>query len=272
MNKVAIFGVPRSGTSWLSQIFNSHPDVCMRHQPLFSYGHKGKLNQMSTQMEIYSFFEDIYNTSDDFVLSVSEVQKGIYPVFIKSKIESHIIFKETRYLHIIENVLLKCPDIKIIGIVRNPLAVIASWFKAPKEFCSQWKILDEWRFAQNKNQNKPEEFFGFEKWKEATENFLQFEKTYPNQFKLVRYDSLNHKSCKTTEELFKFCGLSFNKQVDNFIKDSKSIHSEDPYSVFRSQGDVNKWNDILPSDIVKEVKKELKNSRLQIFLDENFNA
>ena len=37
MKNVAIFGVPRSGTSWLGQIFNSSPMVAYRFQPLFSY-------------------------------------------------------------------------------------------------------------------------------------------------------------------------------------------------------------------------------------------
>lgn len=271
MDKVAIFGVPRSGTSWLSQIFNSHPDVCMRNQPLFSFGHKGKLNQISAQMEIHSFFEDIYHSKDDFTLSVSEVQKGIYPVFIKSKIQSHIIFKETRYLHIIENVLMKCPDIKIIGIIRNPLAVLSSWFKAPREFHPDWNFLDEWRFAPSKNQNKPEEFYGFEKWKEAAENFLQFENSYPYQFKLIRFDSLNRNPFKKTEELFKFCGLNLHNQVDKFIKDSKSIHSADPYSVFRSKADDRQWEKVLPYDIIKEVHKGLNNSPLQTFLKDSSN-
>lgn len=267
MNKVAIFGVPRSGTSWLGQIFNSHPDVCMRNQPLFSYEHKGRLNETSSEIDINCFFEEIYNSHDNFVLMTSDAQKN-YPIFIKSKTQSHIVFKETRYLHIIKNILIQCPDVKIIGIIRNPMAVLASWFKAPREFYPEWSYLDEWRLAPSKNQNKPEEFFGFQKWKEIAENFLQFEKIYPFQFKLVRYESLNHNPYKTSEELFKFCGLSFNKQVDKFIKDSKSIHSADPYSVFRSQVDINKWKYILPNDIVNEVQKALNNSPLQSFLEE----
>ena len=84
MNKVAIFGVPRSGTSWLGQIFNGHPDVCMRNQPLFSYEHKGRLNETSSEFDINCFFEEIYNSQDNFVLMTSDAQKN-YPNFIKSK-------------------------------------------------------------------------------------------------------------------------------------------------------------------------------------------
>ena len=59
VNKLAIFGVPRSGTSWLSQIFNSHPDVAMRFQPLFSYSHKGRVSEDSSSEEISEFFDEL---------------------------------------------------------------------------------------------------------------------------------------------------------------------------------------------------------------------
>ena len=45
LKKIAIFSVPRSGSSWLGQIFNSHEDVSFRMQPLFSYSHKSALNK-----------------------------------------------------------------------------------------------------------------------------------------------------------------------------------------------------------------------------------
>lgn len=50
---IAIFGVPRSGTSWLGQLFNSSERVAYRYQPLFSYAFKGRLNENSTLDEIW---------------------------------------------------------------------------------------------------------------------------------------------------------------------------------------------------------------------------
>ena len=104
MNKIAIFGVPRSGTSWLSQILNSHPDVVLRFQPLFSYGHKGRLTAHSSAEQIRAFFEEILYTQDAYAAMTSEAQKN-YPSFQKSALPTHIAFKETRYIHIIENIL-----------------------------------------------------------------------------------------------------------------------------------------------------------------------
>jgi hypothetical protein len=263
--KVAIVGVPRSGTSWLGQIFNSHPDVAFRFQPLFSYGHKGRLSEHSSADEIRAFFEEILTSKDAFALMKSDVQKN-YPAFVKAAIASHIAFKETRYLHVIENILMQCRDVTILGIVRNPLAVLASWISAPKEYDPAWDLAKEWRGAPGKNQNRPEEFYGFDKWKEVAAMFLRFEVQYPKQFALVRYDELNRSPRAVTRRLFDWCGLDIHAQVEEFLCLSRSRHDADPYSVFRAQASDDKWHDILPGDIVEQILREVQGTLLSIFL------
>ena len=142
MKKIGIFGPPRSGTSWLSHIFNSHPEVALRFQPLFSYGHKGGLSPTSNADEISAFFDAILHSSDPFALMQTEGQKK-YPAFLKADRATHIVFKETRYLNVVRNILECSPDVLIIGIVRNPLATLASWMGAPKEFLASWDIHAE---------------------------------------------------------------------------------------------------------------------------------
>lgn len=271
MNKIAIFGVPRSGTTWLSQIFNSHPAVALRFQPLFSYGHKGSLSERSSAEEIRDFFEEIFCTQDAFALMSTEFQKK-NPTFKKSTTPTHIIFKETRYLHVIENMLAQCSEVKIIGIVRNPLAVLASWISAPKEFNPEWDIHSEWRGAPSKNQNRPEEFYGFDKWKESAEAFLHFKSKFPQQFLLVRYDDLNRAPLDTTTKLFSFCGLEVCGQVEDFISASKSRHDSDPYSVFRAKANDDRWQGVLHDEIVKQIMFELKHTSLDTFLKDGVNA
>jgi hypothetical protein len=267
MKKLAIFGVPRSGTSWLSQIINSHPDVISRSQPLFSFGHKGKLTIDSTRQEINQFFDEIARTQDPFALMKGDMHKS-YPVFDKSVVSTHISFKETRYLNIVENILRQSSEVKIIGIVRNPLACLVSWIQAPKEFKPEWDVLLEWRSAPSKNQGRPEEFFGFDKWKEVAGNFVKFEATFPEQFRLVRYDRLNADPIAITSDLFRFCGLDMHPQVVAFIDASQGAHDPDPYSVFRAKANDTQWLSVLPAAIVNEVRRELVGSPLQTFLAE----
>lgn len=266
MRKVAIFGVPRSGTSWLSQIFNSHPDVAMRFQPLFSYGHKGRLNEISSKEDIDLFFDEILFTQDPFVLMKSEVHRK-YPVFNKAATPTHLMFKETRYLNVIENMLRQCKDTQVIGIVRNPLANLASWIRAPKEFDPSWDVYSEWRFAFLKNQGRSEEFYGFDKWKQITLNFLRYKQEYPGQFYLVTYSDLNQYTLDTVERFFSFCNLKPVKQVEQFIEESQSRHDSDPYSVFRAKASDQEWRDILPSEISEIIISELTGTKLEQFLN-----
>ncbi len=267
MKKIAIFGAPRSGTSWLGHIINSHPDVVLRFQPLFSYGHKGRLSEQSSAEEIRAFFGEILDSHDAFATMKADMQAN-YPTFKKSGRPTHIAFKETRYLHTIENILARCHEIRIIGMVRNPLAVLSSWISAPKEFDPEWNIEGEWRAAPSKNQNRPEECFGFDKWKWAAETFLRFQSQFPEQFSLVRYDELNKAPLDITRVVFDFCGLKLCEQVEDFISASKSRHDSDPYSVFRSEAGDGRWREMLPGEIARQIVAELKDSPLKIFIDD----
>ena len=40
---ILLFGAPRSGTSWLGRILDSHPDTLMRHEPDRSEEHTSEL-------------------------------------------------------------------------------------------------------------------------------------------------------------------------------------------------------------------------------------
>lgn len=263
MERIAIHSVPRSGSTWLGSIFDSHPNVAYRYQPLFSYGHKGKLNPSSTKAEIVNFYQDILRTTDDFVLQKEAISMARVPSFLKDSC-THIAYKEVRYHNILENMLSQDGGLKIIGLVRNPLAVINSWLKAPKEFRSDlgWRIQDEWRFAQKKNQNKPEEFNGFEKWIEATLLFERLKNLYPNQFFLVRYLDLLTQTENAVKEIFAFCGLHFAQQTADFLKLAKQQKNEDAYSVFRSKKTDKRWEKELPQEIIDKIRNTVKKYNL----------
>ena len=91
--KAAVFGVPRSGTTWLGELMNSHPELVYRFQPLFSYEFKDALNEKSSVEDVDLFYRQIREASSDFV-----VREG---GFTKSASPAGVIFKEVRYLHLI---------------------------------------------------------------------------------------------------------------------------------------------------------------------------
>ena len=268
LNKIVIHSVPRSGSTWLGSIFDSNPNVVFRFQPLFSYGHKGQLSEQSKISEIENFFDDILETEDDFVLQKKTKKEGVIPIF-KKHTASTIVYKEVRYHHILKNLLEQDKNLIVIGLIRNPLSVINSWLKAPKEFRKDlgWDEIEEWRFAKKKNMDRIEEFNGFEKWKEVTLLFTELEKLYPNRFYLLRYDNLLVNPKKEVEKLFMFCGLNYTEQTNNFIVSSSNIdHTDEAYSVFRINQDDEKWRLQLNTTIIKEIQKCLIETELEKYL------
>lgn len=261
---IALFGVPRSGTSWLGQILNSSPRVAYRYQPLFSYEFKDRLSEESKKDDIERFHHELKSAKSNFVLQTESIGGERNPLFKKDNIDV-IVWKEVRYHNIIKNLLEKDRDLKIIGIVRNPKSVISSWYNAPKEFKKdEWDLAKEWREAKLKNEGKPEEFFGYDKWKETTKLFQNLQKKYPSRFYLLDYSDLLNNTRTEVKKLFEFCGIEYTKQTDIFLIDgSEKDRSDDPYSVYRKNQTDDKWKTGLPEEISNEIDKDLKGTSLE---------
>lgn len=257
MNKIALHSVPRSGSSWLGSLFDSSPQVAYRFQPLFSYSHKSQIDETSSKSAIDNFFSDIMNSKDKFVLQKQAISEKRVPEFSKTTI-SHIVYKEVRYHHIITNLLEKNTDIKIVGLLRSPFAVVNSWLNAPKEFRIEkgWKAEEEWHFATKKNLGRAEEFNGYNKWKEACFMFLKLKELYPNQFYLVNYDNLIKETVLEVKTLFQFCNIEYTQQTYDFIMKSTSNQTNDPYAVFKQKTNDLGWQSSLPLFIQNEIKND----------------
>ncbi|MCW5898881.1 MAG: sulfotransferase [Flavobacteriales bacterium] len=263
---VSIQSVPRSGSSWLGQIFRSSPRVAYRFQPLFSYAFKGRLNGSSTREEIVRFFQDIKRTEDDFVLQKVGHIHVEYPSWAESPDTSHIVMKEVRYNHIVRRMVEQVPGLKVVGLVRHPCAVIDSWIHAPREFRPEWNVDEEWRSGASKNQNRPEEFFGFDKWKEVAQLFLDLEREHPSQVKVVRYADLNADPIEVVRDVFAFCALDLGPETVAFIEQSRSRQGEDANSIYRLERPDTAWRDRLPASIARTIQDELSGGPLSRFL------
>lgn len=264
---ISIHGVPRSGTSWLGQIFNSSQNVRYKFQPLFSYAFKDALHVRSSKEEILNFYKELYNTQDEFLDQTKQIEKGIYPFFEEKELNPKtLVTKMVRYHYLLPTLLSTIDDFKLIAIIRNPLAVLHSWKKAPKELPPHLSFEKEWRYAQNRNLFKPEEYFGFEKWKEATKLFLWAKEKYPDKVYVLKYEDLVSNTMEVTKEMFRFCELKYDGQTNHFINDSKSNMNDNPYSVYKDKSKIKEWEDQLPQAVIDEVFNELTGTEFEPFL------
>ncbi len=262
---VWIAGVARSGTSWIGQIFNSHPEVRFRFQPLFSYEFKSQINEDSSGEEYQQFFRDLYAKESPFLTQADKVASGEYPDFQKHGNETALVFKENRYLSTIEPMLRRTPCLKVVGVIRDPSAVIHSWSRNEREFPRGSVLREQWRFGQCKNEGS-QDYFGFYKWKEAANLFMDLVEKYPEQMLIVKYEQLTETPIETVASMLRHCGLALHRDVECFLNESGQQHSDSYYSVYKSATEVNGGHERLDSYIVNEIRSDLVATRLERFL------
>jgi len=243
MINVAIFGVPRSGTSWLGQIFNSSQNVAYRFQPLFSYEFKNKLNVASTSDDIQDFHSKLLQAESDFVLTEK--------VFTKTNI-THLVWKEVRY-HNLASLLLQKSDLKIIYISRDPIEVINSWYNAPREFLPNWNIREEWFYANLKNQGRAEEFYGMQGWLKAENIHNQNKFSFPDRVMIIKYSDLLSDTEGEVKKIFLWLNLKWSTSTSEYIENTLIRTSTDVYSTRKSPAKLN-----LPEDIISQIRKHNK--------------
>lgn len=261
--------MPRSGTSWLSQIFDSHAKVRFRLAPLFSYAFKDYVNEQSSQSEWLEFFKKVNkHEGDEFMEQLYRKRAGEYPVFnTKADQPSFLVIKETRYHNLTTRILELLPEVKFVFLIRNPCAAIYSWLSTPREFPQKDDPMEYWRNGMNRKTG-PEEFWGFDDWVKLTEMYTELMEKYPERVFIQRYEDLVREPLGATRNMFQFTGLGeVPKQSIEFLVQSHSTNKAGAYAVFKRQEEVlEKWKTGLPHEIRSEIKRELEGTKFEKYL------
>ena len=255
---IGIFGVPRSGTSWLGQIFNSSPETRFAYQPMFTEKFRDQIHARSSEKEMRDYLQRIYDAQEDFLTQKDEMDKGRLLSFKKeSQYPEIFVFKEVMYLYMIPRFLRNLSEMKVVMLLRNPYDVLRSWYNAPKEFYPEWHMEEEWLFAQSKNWFLPERYYGYHRWKECIILANELLKEFPDRVYVVRYEDLDAEPFHCVEKIFEFCDINWQDQTKEFIRLSRSKTEESPYSIYRNPRDRGYKFKNLPDEVVRKVKEDM---------------
>lgn len=261
-----ISGMPRSGTTWLSQILASCPDVRLKICPLFSYEFKNILDENSSAQQWKILFADVYQTNSDFLDQEYLRKQGLVPIFPeKSQHPGNLIIKSNRFHNLVPYILNLNRDIRFVHIVRHPCASIYSWISNPLEFPDNADPNNEWR-AGLCRKTGPGEFWGFNDWVQVTRQALNLNEQYPNRHKIVRYEDLVRDPQGKTQELFEYFQLPYGNQTRDFLKLSHSRHDTHKRSVFKDPSTINRWQQRLDPVIASACMDEVKGTDLEQFI------
>jgi hypothetical protein len=262
-----ISGMPRSGTTWLSQIMASSPDVRLKFCPLFSYEFKNALDEKSSSEDWKQLFLDVYETRSEFLDQDYLRRKGLIPTFLEKKENpQHLIIKSTRFHNLIPYILALNSQIRFIHLIRHPCATIHSWLTNKNEFPPLADPMTEWRGGACRK-NGPGEFWGFDDWKRVNTQALKLKEQYPNRFKILRYEELVKDTEVCTKSLFDYFGVPYKKQTQEFIELSRSKHDNNNRSVYKKPELQNRWITKLDPSIISTCLGELKGTELEQFIE-----
>lgn len=265
-----ISGMPRSGTTWLSQIFASSPDVRLKFCPLFSYEFKNALTEQSTAEEWRELFAAVYTKKSEYLDQHYLRRDGLVPEFKdKNQRPSHLVIKSTRFHHLTGKILALNPDLRFIHVVRDPRACIYSWISNPYEFPSDAEVNVEWKTGHCRKQGVGE-FWGFDDWCSTTKQALLMQAKFKGRFVVVKYEDIKLSAITSIEQLFSFSGLELTNQTRDFIRlsQSHSAHNSNKRSVYKDPQQIESWRTALDSNIANTIAAQVKNSELSQFLDD----
>ncbi len=263
---IAIVGMPRSGTSWLSQIFDSSPQTRFRLSPLFSYEFKNQLDEQSDRAAWEAVLRGAYRSDNEFMDQSYRRRAGQYPVFaLKDPQPPVLVVKDTRFHNLAEPMLRRLPEARMVAIVRHPAGAINSWLRAPREFPPAADPLTHWRSGACRKTG-PGEFWGFEDWQRVTRLQLRLAQERPEQLSMVSYEDLVADPVGETRRLFAFCGLEFGAQTQRFLQDCHRRHDRSEYAVYKRPDVAEQWRHQLAPEIREAIVAELRGTDLEAFV------
>lgn len=265
-NNIAwISGMPRSGTTWLSQVFAASPDVRLKLCPLFSYEFKNALDENSTSEEWDNLYYKLYRTNSDFLNQEHLRQKGLVPSFIKNLNPRSLLIKSNRFHNLTSSILKHNENVRLVYIVRNPCASLHSWLSDPDEFPKWAEPLNEWRTGHCRKVGAGE-FWGFDDWVAVTKNAMLLSEVFPTRCRILRYEDLVNCPESEISALCDFFKIDYVSQIKAFLKLSHSRHDVHKHSVFKDPNLLNEWQNSLDPLIVSTCKEELKGTKLEFLL------
>ena len=261
-----LLGMPRSGTTWLSQIFESSPDFVVRLSPNYSYTLKNQLDLGASRNDWSAQLSAALVTSDPFMTQNWRRETGELETFPSRPLWTvgRLAIKDTRFHSLYQRAMELFDEAQLIYLVRHPAGAINSWWRS-KEFPDEAGIASEWRSGACRKKEGPGEYWGFDDWCSLTDRYLHLARQAPSRYRVCQYEILVRNPERVATELFAFAGYDLCPTTREFLLDSQSRHDDRTYSVFKDPSVVDRWRSELPEAIQETIRIELAETPLARF-------
>lgn len=252
MKYLFLSGMARSGTSWLGKIFAAHPEILYHYEPFNLAHQRGNLPEYLRYWDYLPGLKDLCQKGQ----FEEAARRFAVPLSRFEQVRDHSLDrapffpqpKEPKVMAIKEDFtgLEKAIWIfgQVITIVRDPRAMLNSLWNHT-EFGRHYGCQS---FAK--------------RWAEHYSRALELQAAWPDFILVVRYEDLTARPIAAARSMFAWAGVDWRPQVEAFLKESRSRHEADPYSVYKDPARVAAGFVTGLSNPVKEaIKRTIKGSK-----------
>jgi Sulfotransferase family len=252
---ILIVGAPRSGTTWLAKILDSHPDVLYRHEPDEAVRGGGSIEASialwARQRDPRTagkrpFFPKSWQSAPARLLrtgltyagaAASRIGCAAWPIPDLGAIgRSRLVIKSVRLSAGIGDFARACPDGRALLILRHPCGQVASVMRGTKDgrfdlaeagtdmpFDEAAAIAFAARHGMDEPafQSLPDAAKYAWSWREFNETAVGSIVGQPNA-RVVVYEDLCARSLEETRAILAFAGLPWSQQTEIFLRRSTS--------------------------------------------------
>jgi hypothetical protein len=252
---ILIVGAPRSGTTWLAKILDSHPDVLYRHEPDEAVRGGGSIEASialwARQRDPRTagkrpFFPKSWQSAPARLLrtgltyagaAASRIGCAAWPIPDLGAIgRSRLVIKSVRLSAGIGDFARACPDGRALLILRHPCGQVASVMRGTKDgrfdlaeagtdmpFDEAAAIAFAARHGMEEPafQSLPDAAKYAWSWREFNETAVGSIVGQPNA-RVVVYEDLCARSLEETRAILAFAGLPWSQQTEIFLRRSTS--------------------------------------------------
>lgn len=233
-----IIGSAKSGTTWLLESLNYHPDVmCFNELQIMTQIKNGiasllnTVNSITSDLASTSFMEFQYYTPQFNHKDVDSLVAKVWERVIHTCPKNATIYGEKcpSYADNLEELVLTYPEASYIHIVRDPRDVGISWY---------YHVLREKRFRDESDNNyggdltrplifdRPQDSIimdSITQWKRQQSTVESMKIRFPEKFYTVKYENM---SPRKLDEIFKFIGAHSDVDICNQIFELTDIRNK----------------------------------------------
>jgi hypothetical protein len=192
---IFITGAPRSGTSLLTKVIDSHPDIAILMENIF--GNRRRHWQRA----------DFWNSDQRLIEELGKTYSQLPEPVVGNKVITPDVWDAVdiiRFCHVFDS-------FKILFIVRNPKEVALSRLRRePEDF---FKVFNA-EARKNILLDFRSRFHAYiSSWRQSVENYWKLRDAFSDKVRLVYYEDFCQKFETQIREIFKFLEIDFSEKV-----------------------------------------------------------